>query len=116
MTVETKMINNWTEQKKYFGLDYSAAKAVVGDYVFDIRYDCNGVYDRREKRFRTDIQPTCGVCLNITFKKRQFYSAFATNIEQAKILCEQWLRSEVLNYYRKYCVMVSEAELRGTSN
>ncbi len=116
MTMKTKMINNWIEQTKFFGLDYSASKAVVGDYTFDIRYDCDGVYDRREKRFRTNIKPNCGVCVIAYFKKRQFYSAFANDIEQAKNLCEQWLHAEVLNYYRKYCVMVSEAELRGTSN
>ncbi len=113
--METK-INNWVEQTKYFGLDYSASKAKIGQFEFDIRYDCDGTYDRRERRFRTDIKPNCGVCVTITFKKRQFYSAFAKDIVQGKELCEQWLRSEVLNYYAKYCVMFSEAELRGTSN
>lgn len=116
MTIGTKMINNWIEQTKYFGLDYSSAKAVVGEYSFDIRYDCDGVYDRKEKRFRVDKQPNYGVCVMAYFKKRQFYSAFAKDIDTAKMLCEQWLHTEVLNYYRKYCVMVSEAELRGTSN
>lgn len=105
-------INNWIEQGRFFGLDYSTAKATIGDYTFDIRYDCDGVYDRRERRFRNDIKPICGVCINVNYKKRQFYSAFAKDIEQAKTLCESWLRSEVLNYYRKHCTMYNESELK----
>lgn len=114
--METK-INNWIEQANFFGLDYATAKATVGAYEFDIIYDCDGIYDKGSKSIRDDIKPNnCGLTLIIRYKNRVMYSGFGDTVDELKNFAEKWLRSEVLNYYRKYCVMFSEAELRGTSN
>lgn len=114
-TIETK-INNWVEQEKFYGLDYSTAKAIVGDYTFDIRYDCCGQFTKKNG-VRNDIKPTnCGLVLDVRYKNERRVTKFADSVKALKFFAECWLRKEVLNYYAKYCVMFSEAELRGTSN
>ena len=103
-------IKNWVEQEKYFGLDYATAKAKVGQYEFDIRYDSDGTYTKKDG-VTDNVKPNCGLTLMIYYKKTIMYDGFGYSVEELKKFCELWFRKEVLNYYRKYCVMFDEAEL-----
>lgn len=108
---ETK-INNWVEQNKYYGLDHSTANTRVGDYEFDIRYDCCGTLTKKGG-IREDIKPdNCGLVLTIQYKGKHMYTKFGSTLIDLKKFSETWLRKEVFDYYNTYCIMYSQGELR----
>jgi len=100
-------INNWIEQNKLFGLDYSTAKAIVGDYRFDIRYDA----DKIDSSIKPDNN--CRLWLTIYYKECRLTSKSGSSLEELKSKAEIWLRQEIVSYYRKNCALYTEEELKG---
>ena len=99
------LINNWVEQHDLFGLDYITAKATVGDYSFDIRYDCDQV-DSSKKPIN------CGLWVSIFYKGIRLTSKPGPTLEELKNRAEIWLRQEIISYYRKNCSLYTEEELK----
>jgi hypothetical protein len=77
---------SWTEQKEFFGLDYSSKKGTFHDYEFDIRYD----YDGNPK-----IKPHyCGLHLTIFKNKSKVGSKYGHSIEYLVKHSENYLLKE----------------------
>ena len=106
--METK-INNWIQQEKYFGLDFSTAKATVGDYHFDIRYDA----DLRDSSIRPD---NCALSVSVKYRDKHIATFSGDTVDQLKNFSETYLRKEVFDYYSKHCTMFAEEELKRFAN
>ena len=100
-------IKNWEEQDELFELDYCSVKATMGNYRFDIRYDC----DQMDSKKRPGNN--CGVCLTIYYKhKGSIHSAFAHTVEGAKKKAEKWLLEEVAGFFSDFSELYTMDELR----
>ena len=87
-TTEKKEIE-WTEQNKYFGLDYSTKIGTFLDYTFDIRYDYEGAITVKPEK--------CGCCLIIYFKGAKIYSTLGSMDALTKI-SERYLKTDLEKY------------------
>ena len=85
----------WYEQEKYFGLDYPSAQNRVGDYEFEIRYDCD-LLDASKK------PDNCGLYLSIRYKGKELETRFGNSIEELKAVAEKWWEKEISNYKKKH--------------
>ncbi len=80
----------WTGQNKLFGLDYSTKIGSFHDYIFDIRYDYDGLEE--------NINPECGLVLHISKEGKIFKSILANNINQLIRYSENYLKQEKLKF------------------
>lgn len=96
-----KNIIFWIDQNELFGLDFSTSKARIGDYTFDIRYDCDSANPREKPN-------NCGVSLRITYRGAKVHGAYSNTVERLKIVSETWFKREVVCYYKKYCILYEE--------
>lgn len=85
---------NWIEQNTHYGLDYPSAKADVGDYCFDIRYDSDGL-DHSKK-------PNCGLVLSVYYKTNRMKMVFGKTIDGLKSESEEIFKTEVEKYIFKH--------------
>ncbi|MES2287524.1 MAG: hypothetical protein V4547_17650 [Bacteroidota bacterium] len=78
----------WTEQDKFYGLDYSTKKGEYKDFTFDIRYDYCGDATTR---------PKCGCCLLIYFKNKRIESKMG-DIDLLTVIAEKYLDKFLKEY------------------
>lgn len=98
--ISYSVINNWKEQFELFGLDYSTSVAKIGDYSFDIRYDCD-LFNPKNKPDK------CGLVLWITYLKSHRAHKFGGTLEELKLYANNWFKNELTSYHDKYFTLLN---------
>jgi hypothetical protein len=85
---------NWTEQNKFYGLNYSSKTGLYKDFVFDIRYD----YDGGERNIKPE---KCECCLTISFNRVYIEKTKFGDIDSLTKEADEYLEKFLSTYSNK---------------
>lgn len=77
----------WTENNKYFGLDYPTMLGKYKSFEFDIRYDCDGDF--------TTPPDNCGLWMIIYYNNAKIDQNHGHSVDSLVKIAEKYLENHI---------------------